>query len=528
MITSPDEVENKYDFFRVGIYARLSREDKNSESIENQIQLLKPIVLSKPNWKLIDIYCDDGVSGTTFDRPDYNRLMHDVEINKVNLIIVKDLSRLGRNLLESLKFFEYCSMNNVRLIAVNDSTDSYCRNFQTDIMPVLRSFLNEIYSSDTSSKITSILRSKKEEGSFIGAFAPYGYLKDKQNKNLLVINPETCEVVKRIFTMFIHGVSLQGIAMQLNREHIMSPAKYKESNTAYKSGRTKNFLWNAQTVKMILNSPTYAGSVSQGKLQKVSYKSKKFINVPREKWIIVEGTHEPIISSDDFAAVQCLLNKKTYQRKNAVQPHLLSGMVFCGDCGGHITFARTGKYFYTMCSNYKRYRSCTRHTFSEEMLCNILKHEISAIAGQILDTNSLIRAAEKMTRAGKRNINGNTSAAIRKEIWEIEKRLANIKKHLVRSYQEKNDGIITSDDYMDISNLLSEEKQNLTDRLGILQKRLVPNGETEDSKGSLNRLVTDFAKFSFIDRYTVVNLIDKIEIFEDRTIKISYNFENPF
>lgn len=322
---------------------------------------------------MVGIYYDDGVSGTTFDRPGYNRLIHDVENNSVNLIIVKDLSRLGRNLLESLKFFEYCSTNNVRLIAVNDSTDSYCRNFQTDIMPVLRSFLNEIYSSDTSSKITSILKSKKEEGSFIGAFAPYGYLKDKHNKNLLVVNPETCEVVKRIYQMYIQGMSFNGIAKILNQEHIMSPAKYKENTTLYRCGRSKNYLWNPETIKIILSNPTYAGSLSQGKLQKVSYKSKKFKNIPKENWIVVENTHEPIISKEDFEAVQCLMSKRNYHRNNIVHHHLLSGLIFCGDCGGTITFSKTGRYFYTICSNYKRYRTCTRHTFSEEILCNIIK-----------------------------------------------------------------------------------------------------------------------------------------------------------
>ncbi len=521
-------VESNHDFFNVGIYARLSREDKNSESIDNQIQFLKPIVLSKPSWELVDIYYDDGVSGTTFDRPGYNRLIHDVETNKVNLIIVKDLSRLGRNLLESLKFFEYCSINNVRLIAVNDNTDSYCRNFQTDIMPVLRSFLNEIYSSDTSSKITSILKSKKEEGSFIGAFAPYGYLKDKQNKNLLVVNPETCEVVKRIFQMYIQGMSFHGIATMLNQEHIMSPAKYKENNSLYRGGRTKNYLWNAETIKMILSSPTYAGSLSQGKLQKVSYKSKKFKNIPKDKWIVVEDTHEPLISKEDFEAVQCIMSKRNYHRNSIVQSHLLSGLIFCGDCGGSITFSRTGKYFYTMCSNYKRYRTCTRHTFSEEMLCSIIKKEISEIARQTLDINTLNDIAENQINARINDRNRYTWTTIKKEIRDIEKRLTDIRKHLSSSYQDKNNGIITADDFKDISSLLSEEKQNLNTRLGILKKKLEPEAKSQESSDSLKKFVNEFASFKYIDRYTILKLINKIQIFEDRTVKIQYNFEKPF
>ncbi|EPR12513.1 recombinase family protein [Ruminiclostridium papyrosolvens] len=521
-------VENNHDFFKVGIYARLSREDKNSESIENQIQFLKPIVLSKPNWKLVDIYYDDGVSGTTFDRPGYNRLIHDVETNNVNLIIVKDLSRLGRNLLESLKFFEYCSMNNVRLIAVNDSTDSYCRNFQTDIMPVLRSFLNEIYSSDTSSKITSILKSKKEEGSFIGAFAPYGYLKDKQNKNLLVVNPETCEVVKRIYQMYIQGMSFNGIATILNQEHIMSPAKYKENTTLYRGGRTKNYLWNPETIKMILSSPTYAGSLSQGKLQKVSYKSKKFKNIPKEKWIVVEDTHEPLISKEDFQAVQCLMSKRNYHRNSIVQPHLLSGLIFCGDCGGSITFSRTGKYFYTMCSTYKRYRMCTRHTFSEEMLCSIIKQELRTIAEQILDINTLTSMAENQINSQINAKNRNTLSTIKKEIRDIEKRLTDIRKHIFKSYQDKNNGVITVDEFKDISSLLSEEKQYLNTRLNILKKKIEPEAKNQNSSDSIKKFVNDFASFKHIERHTIAKLIHKIEVFEDMTIKIHYNFEKPF
>ncbi len=521
-------IEKENDYFNVGIYARLSREDDASYSVENQIKLLKPIVLSNSNWTLIDIYFDDGVSGTTFDRPDFNRLMDDVNTKKVNLIILKDLSRLGRNLYESEKFFDYCLLNNVRIITVNDKIDSFNHDTQTNFVRPLTCLLNEKYAADVSANIKSIFSNKRKRGEFIGAFAPYGYQKDTQNKNKLVINPETCDIVRRIYKMFIGGESLHGISTILNKEHVLSPASYKVSTTLYRGGKTKSFLWNPETIKVILTSPTYIGSVSQGKTEKISFKRKKYKYIPRENWIIVENTHEAIISKEDFEVVQVLMSKKNYHSNKVIQPHILSGLVYCGDCGEKLTFTRTGKYFYTMCSKYKRYSECTRHTFSEDKLYEIIKHELKAIAQKFLDIHNLTNIANNYNKNQINSDNGNALITARKEIKTIENRLADIKRHLLAAYQDKSNGELSVSDYLDISNLLAEEKQGLNARLELLHKQLETNTKQDDSSKSLQNIIDTFASFESLDRLTVVKLINKIEIFEDRTVKIHYNFKNPF
>ncbi len=521
-------IENENNHFNVGIYARLSRDDPESESVENQINLLKPIVCNKSNWTLVDIYYDDGVSGTTFDRPDFNRLMDDVNSKKVNLIILKDLSRLGRNLYESEKFFDYCLLNNVRIITFNDKIDSFNQDTNTYFVRPLTCLLNEKYAADISANVKSIFLDKRKRGDFIGAFAPYGYQKDAQNKNKLVINPETCEIVRRIYKMFIEGESLHRISTILNNEHVLSPASYKVSTTLYRGGKTKSFLWNPETIKIILTSPTYIGSISQGKTEKLSFKQKKYKCIPKGNWIVVENTHEAIISKEDFGAVQALMSKKSYHSNKVVQPHLFSGLVYCGDCGEKLTFTRTGKYFYTICSRYKRYSDCTRHTFSEKRLCDIIKHELMAIAKQFLDVDNLSNIANNHIKEQRKKDNRDTSISYRKEIQTIENRLADIKRHLLSAYQDKSNGELSANDYLDISNALAEEKQSLNTRLEFLYNQLEPNTKKDTSSKSFKNLIDTFASFDTLDRLTIVKLISKVEIFEDKTVKIHYNFKNPF
>lgn len=521
-------IDKETDSFMVGIYARLSREDDESDSVENQIKLLESIVSSNPNWTLVGVYSDDGFTGTTFDRPEFNRLMSDVDAKKVNLIILKDLSRLGRNLFESEKFFDYCLMNRIRIITVNDRIDSFSHDSHTSFVRPLTCLLNEKYASDVSYNVKSIFAGKRQRGEFIGAFAPYGYLKDSSNKNRLVIDPVVCDVVKRIYGMYLKGKSLRGIASDLNQEHVLSPAGYKALTTAYKGGKTINFLWNPETIKQILTNPTYAGCLSQGKTEKLSFKLKKSRSIPREKWIVVENTHTPIICKEDFEAVQILIGKNCYIRSVPHEHHLLSGLAYCGNCGDKLTFVRTGKFFYTMCTRYKKNRGCTRHTFSEDLLIEIILNELRSIASKTVDTDILNEIALNYINKKNQVSNQASAASRQKEILAIEKKLADIRRFLLAAYQDKTDHRISEEDFGDISNSLAQEKQRLMDRLAFLQAPFHQDSSEADPIQPITTSAVAFADFTTLDRMTLLKLVGKIEVFENKTVKIHYNFKNPF
>lgn len=284
--------------FNVGLYLRLSKEDdtyNQSESILNQKDYLSDIVI-KNGWTLVDTYVDDGFTGTNFDRPGFNMLLNDIEEKKINLVITKDLSRLGRDYIKTGYYIEqYFPEHGVRFIAVNDGIDTFSQNNSNNDLSPFKSVMNDIYAKDISKKVRSTMDNKRANGKFIGAFAPYGYVKSPENKNKLVIDPETSPIIKQIFKLYLSGYGYAKIANILNDEEVPPPSVHKLNNSNYKNPKLKSCLWTHETVSKILSNPTYAGNLAQNKYYKVNYKLKKLRNVPRDKWVVVENTHEPIV-----------------------------------------------------------------------------------------------------------------------------------------------------------------------------------------------------------------------------------------
>lgn len=529
MLTAIDNSIYDTAVFNTAIYVRLSRDDdekyQQSESIKNQIDLLTKIVIEN-SWNIIDTYVDDGFTGTNFDRPAFNRLVSDIEKKRVNLVIVKDLSRLGRDYIETGNYIEkYFPAKSIRFIAVNDGIDTFANSSNNDMSP-FKNVMNDHYAKDISRKVRSTFNTKRYNGKFIGSFAPYGYLKDTIDKNKLVVNPETSPVVRKIYDLYITGNSLRHIANILNTEGYPSPAKYKNDNTAYRGGRTKNFLWGPETIKLILISPTYTGNLAQRKYEKINYKLKKFKNISRDSWVVVSNTHEPIIDSSTYELVQKLLERKvSLQSNEANESHLLSGLLYCGDCGSKMTFLRgSNRTTYAVCSKYKRFKQCTRHSFPEKLLNELILNELRQITSVILDIDKMNDKArvhfESMTKNVEKDIN--------KEFSILEKRLSEIKSIIKNLYEDKVKGILVESDFIELSGSYNKERETIYQKVENIKKQKQKTEEQYLGTAELSKIIANFVKLDSPDKITLVKLINKIQIFENRELKIFYNFKCPY
>ena len=323
--------------WRTALYARLSRDDGDkpeSDSIANQRKLLERFFAGQAQMELVDFYSDDGYTGYNFDRPDFQRMILDIEAGKVNCVVVKDLSRFGRNYIDVGYYLErWFPKRGVRFIALGDAIDSEKGAY--DISLPVKNVVNEQYARDISRKVRSSFMVKQQNGEFIGAFASYGYRKDPEDHNRLLIDPPAAAVVRRIFTLYEQGMGKIRIAKLLNEEKIPCPSEYKRLNgEKYHNGQRLGgtSYWTYATIHRILKNQMYAGRMEQGRAPRQGMHGKTK-QLPREQWTVVEGTHEAIIEPDQWERVQTLLQKdtRTLNFEQNVSP--FAGFLRCGDCG---------------------------------------------------------------------------------------------------------------------------------------------------------------------------------------------------
>ena len=350
--------------YNADTYSRLSDDDadkgdkKESDSIVNQKEYIREYLKSMPEIRICHERADDGFSGVDIFRPDFQKMLEDVRSGEVNCIVVKDLSRLGRNYIDTGKYLQEFARLGVRFIAINDGYDT--ANLQGQVSTILlpiKNLMNDSYSRDISIKIRSHLEVKKRKGEFVGAFAGYGYMKDELDKNRLVIDDYAAEVIRDIFKWKLEGMSQQGISDRLNENGVLSPAEYKRSlgmkyHTGFKSN--PHAKWTAVAVGRILRNPLYIGSTVQGKTGRPNYKIKALAPKPQEDWIIVEHTHEGIVSEEEFKTVNGLLRKDMRIPSSETTVYPLSGLIFCADCKQNMVRktvpAKGKKYQYYTCS----------------------------------------------------------------------------------------------------------------------------------------------------------------------------------
>ena len=391
--------------WRAALYTRLSREDGDkpeSDSIANQRTLLESFAAQQPNLEVTGQYSDDGYTGTNFQRPDFERMIADIEAGKVNCVIVKDLSRFGRDYITTGQYLErWFPMHGVRFLAVNDHIDSEKGPY--DMMLPFKNVFNEQYARDISHKVKSAMQAKQRQGQFVGAFASYGYRKDPQDHNKLLIDPFAADVVRRIFDLYEQGNGKIKIAKLLNEEGILCPSEYKKMNgERYHNGQKlgKTTYWTYATIHRMLKNQMYIGNMEQGRAPRQIMHGKAR-QLERSQWTVVEGTHEPIISRQQWERVQTLMEKDTRSPSFEQNISPFAGFLRCGDCGRAMSKTNHPGGVYYCCGSYKRYgpSACTRHGISHQELEQIVLDDLNKIIGAAGDLKALAEeAAPKQKR----------------------------------------------------------------------------------------------------------------------------------
>lgn len=529
--------ENKVSgkIWNTALYIRLSREDGDkmeSESVKSQREMLRNFLLKNPDLKLYDEYIDDGYTGTNFNRDSFERMFNDIRANKVDCVIVKDLSRLGRNHIETSKYIEIVfPMLKVRFIAINDQIDSFLnpQSINNVIVP-FKNLLNDEYCRDISMKIRSSLTIKRENGQYIGSFACYGYIKDPNDKHKLIVDEEAADNVRMIYKMFLEGATIRSIAIYMNDNNYLTPSEYKRSK-GYKdrhfstTGKPK---WDSIGIKRILTNQMYVGDMVQKQAEIVSYKVKICRKVDKVKRIIVPNTHEAIISREDFEKVQSLLARDTRVCTSTKQLDLLSGFCKCGDCRRGMNKKHIHQpykeYYYYICSTFKKSgrKACTKHAVQVDKIKEAVFAVIKQYVNIAITMDNLI---DFINRSEERT----------KETTKIDKMLKSkyaerddINRLLEDLYPDWKKGFITQDMYLSMKDKYSQKKEEILSAIEnlILQKEAIKNGLTTE-----NRFIENFKKYQNITELTrdvVVELINNIYIYEGGKIEVEVKFRDEY
>ena len=514
--------------FNVAVYIRLSREDgdkEESDSVGNQRKLLTDYVAKKEDFILYDTYIDDGYSGTNFNRPSFQRMIADIEDGKVNCVVVKDLSRFGRDYIDTGRYLErYFPDLGVRFISVTDSIDSMKQAY--DMLLPIKNIFNEQYARDISKKIQATVKSKQKAGEFIGAFTSYGYKKSPVDKNKLVIDDYAADVVRRIFSLYIQGYGKQRIAKLLNSEGILCPAEYKKVNGEnYKNCNRleSTTYWSYSTINSILHREMYVGNMVQGtKHQRMRSKQKK---MPKEEWIIVENTHEPIIDKETWEKAQSLLQKRTRELDLETNKNIFAGFVKCGDCGRAMTKnmwrrADGSKTYSLYCGTYKRNgkQYCTPHTLPMAVLEDIVLGDLKAIVDSVDNLKELVQS-QSFTASKVKRIADTELSKIKAELERVKR----LKKSIYEDYREE---LISKEEFLSYREDYLKKEELYSKQIEALEEKKKDN-VTEDVFETpwLKRLL-ELKDIEALDRDIVVEMISEIKVYENRKIKITYNFGN--
>lgn len=506
---------------KVGIYCRLSIEDKNklktddSQSIQNQKSMLRDYCRER-DWEIYDIYCDDGYSGIDRSRPDFNRLLRDCESGKINIVLCKDQSRFSRDtiIIEQYindKFLEW----GIRFIGVADNADSDSEMYGT--MRLFTSAYNEMYVKDISSKIRRTLTYKREQGQFIGSFAPYGYQIDSNDKHHLVIDEETAPVVKTIFDMYASGEGYRKIVQELNAQGILSPSAYKEkigskyTNCNADSSNSKG-LWTQSTIAAILRNEMYTGTLVQGKSHHISYKNKKRKKVDKSDWVRIPDTHERLIDNDTWERVQERLNSHTRVGKRSDELSPLSGKVRCAVCGRpmkrnvYYNKAKTIQYYGLQCATYKTgAMNCPNvKTISGKALEEKIIEELNLIVQQYCQTDQI-----RLT-----DFHAEQITALENQLEKLKTQQTAAKTRLTKMYKDRLDGLISDKEYSMFRDVLFAEEQDISQRIEDLTKQMEALSAKKINAENQRAVIEKYMHFEALDRTIADEFIDYIEISE--------------
>jgi site-specific DNA recombinase len=515
------------------LYLRLSRDDgdkEESNSITGQRELLRDYISQRPELREFAVRVDDGFSGSTFERPSFQKMIEDVKAGRTDCIIVKDLSRFGRNYLDAGEYIEKIfPFLGVRFIAVNDNYDSLGdKKASDDLIIPFKNLINEAYCRDISVKIRSQLEIKRKNGQFLGSFAAFGYLKDEQNKNKLVVDQYAADIVRDIFKWKLEGVSPQDIADALNKLGVLSPMEYKRSlgmkfTTSFKTN--SKALWSAGTVIRVLKNPIYTGVLVQGKETTPSYKVHKRITKDESDWSVIEDSHEAIISKIDFDSVQKVLKCDTRRSPGSKAVGLFSGMIFCGDCGASMVRktvpAGEKKYVYYVCSVHKQDKSCSPHRIRDNALEEIVLDSLKQHISEVVDMSELLTITDTAP------LRTAQAQKVQRQLDKKHEEYEKLQKLLMSLYENLADGIIDREEYTRLKASFTARADEAEKQMDALREQL----EDIHNHGTENAWMNEFIKrqgLTALDRSVVVALIDKILIHSNDVVEIIYRWQDEF
>ncbi|MCL2169598.1 MAG: recombinase family protein [Defluviitaleaceae bacterium] len=507
--------------YKVGIYARLSKEDTRSEesvSIENQKLLLVKHV-KEMGWELVEIYQDDGFSGTNQNRPALQRLLEDVKTGRINTVLIKDLSRLGRNYLEVGNFSEVLlPQYGCELVSLNEKIDE---------MAVFRNWFNELHSRNTSIKVKAVKKMFAQDGKFGGAYAPYGYKKSPENKHKLIPDELTAPIIKKIFELRASGAGYNSIARTLNQEGITSPRDYFYRQKGEENHRRESHVWGSVSLAGILQNEVYIGNMVSMKYGSESYKSHRLVDKPKEDWIRVENTHEALIDRELWGRVQTLREKRYKPRPNKKgNTNMFTGIMICADCEmkmRHATQRRTRKsgklYEHSnfACATYSSsgHIGCTPHIIAEKTL-----HEI--VLGQIRSHAMLVKMNENRIMDNIMSQHTAENAASKKtfasELKTHNKRLAMLDKLIEKLYEDRLTGAIPETVFKNLIQKYEQERIERGQTVKTLKTRIANIKENTATANLWTKQIKQFTKIEQLDAEILLMLIDKIIVYEPKVI----------
>ena len=511
------------------LYVRLSVEDGDkdvSTSIESQKQLLDEFLNNNKDIQFYNYYIDDGYSGTDFNRPGFKNLFNDMKLNKFNTIIVKDLSRLGRNYIEAGNYIEQIfPLFNIRFIAINDKIDSFLfpESIRNTNMP-LKNLINDEYCRDISKKISSTFKTMRKNGLYTSGTPPYGYKVDPENKHHLVIDEKTAPNVKLIYDLYLKGYGMKRIVNYLHDANIVNPSGYKKSKR--KDINKIGFFWSTSSISKILDNQVYCGDLVQGKSRNISYKIHKGIKKPKEEWDIVKNTHEPIIDRDIWEKVQEIRKKATKEFvKIPKEENLFSGKLKCHECGYALRRMYMKNRIGYNCSTYmdRSNKICKNHYISEEELKRIVWKSIKCQLKIILNAEKVIKSIEKSKFTNdemifyKNNIN--------KQQIELEK----YKQMKIDLYEDWKLGSITEEEYKSYLEDYADKINNLSKNIDYLQQKINENKNKNNfENNNLIQIANLYRNKEKLSHEIVDNLIEVIEINKNKEIIIKFKYKDEF
>ena len=516
--------------YNAGIYIRLSQEDKNkkyesdSESIINQKEILKDYCL-KNGFNLIDEYVDDGYSGTNFDRPGFIRLIEDIKNKKINLVVVKDLSRLGRDHVMTGYYIEtYFPENKIRFISIVENYDSMKNQASNDSSTFIIA-CNDYYSKQNSLKIRNVLDSKRRDGKFIGSKPCYGYMRDPKDKGHLIIDPNTAQDVKLIFELRSNDIGISEIATRLTKLRAPTPSSYK--NKIISTITKEEYVWSIHSVKKILENRMYTGDMVQHTQTKISYKSKKKIKLDQSLWVIVENTHEPLVDKEIFR----IINKKrdNHNRKVEVKTkrpiRLLEGLIYCKECGNRlgVIYRKNHNYWTINCNRYARdpiREKCKTHFFPyDNFEVEVLEQLKILLSNLFKELNVKELNAEIINGT---NLGTKSFDEIKKS---IEKDILKLSSNIQTAYQDRIDGNISLESYKMIVSPYEQKKRILKDKLEEIELEILKRKNGANKIPNYTKKIKELLNIEKPNRDLLFTIIDRIEADEYRNVTIKFKYK---